>query len=336
MEQLLGLVLISFAVTSLVMVPFIDLLYFLRRKYKTFSHNALTSDTPIHHQLLKGKDIDTPVGGGIPIILVLVLLSTVVTYFTHYSFTNDFFVLIVTLITFGFIGFLDDGRKIFTSISGKYSGIRGRYILVLQIIFAFLVGFLLYYFIGIDNIYIPVIGNIILGYWYIPVAAFAIISFANAYNISDGLDGLSSGLLMICLFAFLILAGAVFNESLSIFVGLWVGALIAYLYFNVFPARIYLGDAGAYGFGATLAVVGLLTGKLIGLGVIGGMFVLIVASSAIQLFSKKFFKRKVFPVAPIHMYFKYIGWEEPKIVARFWLAGIIFAILGLWLSLLSQ
>lgn len=131
--------------TALVMVPFIDLLYFLRRKYKTFSHNALTSDTPIHHQLLKGKDIDTPVGGGIPIILVLVLLSTVVTYFTHYSFTNDFFVLIVTLLTFGFIGFLDDGRKIFTSISGKYSGIRGRYILVLQIIFAFLVGFLLYY-----------------------------------------------------------------------------------------------------------------------------------------------------------------------------------------------
>jgi phospho-N-acetylmuramoyl-pentapeptide-transferase len=336
MEQLLGLVLIAFAVTSLVMVPFIDVLYFLRRKYKKISHNALSSNTPIHNQLLKGKDIDTPVGGGIPVILVLVLLSTIITYFTNYRFTNDFFVLIFTILSFGLIGFLDDFRKVFANFNGKYAGLRGRYILVLQLIFAFVVALLLYYSIGIDNIFVPVFGNIILGLWYIPLAAFAIISFANAYNISDGLDGLSSGLLLICLFAFLILAGTVFNESLSIFVGLWIGALIAYLYFNVFPARIYLGDAGAYGFGATLAVVGLLTGKMIGLGVIGGMYVLIVGSSLIQIFSKKVLKKKAFPVAPIHMYFKYIGWEEPKIVARFWLAGIIFAVLGLWLALLSQ
>ncbi len=336
MEQLLGLVLISFAVTSLVMVPFIDLLYALRRKYKKISHNALSVDTPIHNHLLKGKDIDTPVGGGIPIILVVVLLSAIITFYTNYTFTKDFSVLVFTILSFGLIGFLDDGRKIFTSISGKYSGIRGRYILAMQLVFAFLVGYLLYFQIGIDNIFIPIFGNIILGYWYIPLAAFAIISFANAFNISDGLDGLSSGLLLICLFAFLILAGTVFNESLSIFVGLWIGALLAYLYFNVYPARIYLGDAGAYGFGATLAVVGLLTGKIVGLGMIGGMFVMIVSSSLIQMFSKKVFKRKVFPVAPIHMYFKYIGWEEPKIVVRFWLAGIIFAILGLWLSLLSQ
>jgi phospho-N-acetylmuramoyl-pentapeptide-transferase len=132
------------------------------------------------------------------------------------------------------------------------------------------------------------------------------------------------------------LANTVFNETLSVFVGVWIGALIAYLYFNVFPARVYLGDAGAYGFGATLAVVGLLSGKILGLAVIGGVFIVIVSSSLLQIASKKILKRKLFPIAPIHMYFKYIGWPEPKIVMRFWLVGAIFAILGLWLSLLSR
>ncbi len=335
MTELLGLILISFILTCLVIVPFINLLYFLKRKYKKISHNALTADTPIHHQLLKGKDIDTPVGGGIPIILVVIILSSVITFFPEYQFTKDFAILIFTLIAFGLIGFLDDIRKIFSNFSGKYAGIRGRYIFSLQVVFAIVVGFALNSAIGLNNIYVPLWGNIILGVWYIPFAAFAIVSFANAYNISDGMDGLSTGLLTICLFAFLVLASAVFNESLSIFVGIWIGASIAYLYFNVFPARIYLGDAGAYGFGATLAVVGLLTGKFIGLGIIGGMYVLIVSSSLIQILSKRFLKRKVLPVAPIHMYFKYIGWEEPKIVFRFWLAGAIFAIFGLWLALLT-
>jgi len=123
------------------------------------------------------------------------------------------------------------------------------------------------------------------------------VAFANAYNISDGLDGLSTGLLTICLFAFLALASTVLNQNLAIFSGVWIGALIAYLYFNIFPARVYLGDAGAFGFGATLAVIGLLTGKILGLAVIGGVFVIIVLSSLIQIFSKKFFKRNqtIFP-----------------------------------------
>jgi phospho-N-acetylmuramoyl-pentapeptide-transferase len=180
------------------------------------------------------------------------------------------------------------------------------------------------------------VGNIILGVWYIPLAIFTIVGFANAYNISDGLDGLSSGLLLICLIAFLVLVSSVLNLPLSVFIGIWIGTLIAYLYFNVFPARIYLGDAGAFGFGATLAVVGLLTGKIIGLAIIGAMYIIIVGSSLFQLLSKKVLKRKLFPVAPIHMYFKYIGWEEPKIVMRFWLAGAIFAVFGLWLAFLSR
>lgn len=341
MVELLGLVLISFVITSFLLVPFIDLLFYLRKMYRE-RHDQKNNkvlyqsyDTPITDTLLLNKDTQTPVGGGLLIIPVIIILTLLIILFTDYHLTNDIYTIFFTLISFGLIGLLDDVRKIFAVFVGKYKGMRGRYSLVLQIIFATLAACLLYFSIGLNNIYVPIFGNIILGLYYIPMAAFVIVSFANAFNISDGLDGLSTGLLAICLFAFLVLAHAVFNESLSVFVGVWIGALIAYLYFNVFPARIYLGDAGSYAFGATLAVVGLLTGKIMGLALIGGVYVIIVTSSLIQLFSKRVLRRKILPVAPIHLYFKYLGWEEPKIVMRFWLAGAIFAIFGLWLALLS-
>lgn len=346
MIELLGLIIASFFVTSFLLVPFIDFLYHLKRKRKEFfeSHPSLArpkspatdKETPIHNKLLAGKDIDTPVGGGILVIIVVVVLTVLTFILTRYQIDGEIIVLLFTLVAFGFIGFLDDVRKIFISFSGKYSGIKSRYLLLLQLVFALMVALLLYYGVGFNNIFIPLVGNIILGWLYIPLAVFAIVAFANAYNISDGLDGLSSGLLTICLFAFLVLASSVLNQNLAIFVGVWIGALIAYLYFNVFPARVYLGDAGAYGFGATLAVIGLLSGKILGLAVIGGVFVVIILSSLLQIASKKLFKRKLFPVSPIHMYFKYIGWEEPKIVIRFWLAGAMLAIFGLWLALLSK
>ncbi|MBI4040195.1 hypothetical protein HY389_02470, partial [Candidatus Daviesbacteria bacterium] len=240
------------------------------------------------------------------------------------------------MLTFGSLGFIDDLRHIFSTSLGKFHGLRPAVILLFQLFFALAIALILYYQVGLNNIFIPVVGNVILNWWYIPLAVLAIVSFSNAYNISDGLDGLSTGLLTICLFAFLVLAHAVFDQNLAIFVGIWIGSLIAYLYFNVFPARIYLGDAGAFGFGATLAVIGLLTGKILGLGVIGGVYIVILMSSFLQILSKKFLKRKILPVTPLHMYFKYIGWEEPKIVTRFWLAGAMFAIFGLWLALLSK
>jgi phospho-N-acetylmuramoyl-pentapeptide-transferase len=336
MEQILGLVLISFTLTALLIVPFIDFLFHLKSKYKIIDKKAISLDTPIHNHLLKDKDKDSPSGGGLIIIPVVVLLSTIILLFLGKGDLRELFILIFSLLAFGCIGLVDDIRKIFVVFSGKYAGLRGRYLFSFQLFFSFIIATVLYFQFGLNNIFVPIFGNIILGWWYIPLATFIIVSFTNAFNISDGLDGLSTGLLTICLFAFLVLAHTVFDTTMSVFVGVWIGALIAYLYFNVFPARIILGDAGGFGFGATLAVVGLLSGKIFGLGVIGGIYVIIVASSFIQIFSKRVFKKKVFPVAPIHMYFKYIGWEEPKIVFRFWLAGAIFAILGLWLALLSK
>lgn len=337
MIELLGLVLLSFIVTSFFIVPFIDLLYFLRRKYRrSIPKGYNDSATPIHNRLLAGKDLDTPVGGGILLIFLVTLLVSLYSRFNAIIQQNYLYVILFAFLAFGFIGLLDDVRKIVTAFSGKYAGVKGRYIFILQIIFAILTAGGLFFVVGINNIYIPLLGNFVIGNWYIPFAAFVIVAFSNAYNISDGLDGLSAGLLLICLFALLILASATLNLTLASFIGIWIGSLFAFLYFNVYPARIYLGDAGSLSFGATLAVVGLLTGKILALAIISGVYVLIVLSSSLQIVSKKFLGRKILEVSPLHMYLRYIGWEEPKIVIRLWLTGAIFAIFGLWLALLSR
>lgn len=336
MTQLLGLVLLSFAVTSIFLVPFIDLLFFLKRKYATFedAHKNKT-ETPIHDVLMK-NDETTPQGGGVLLIIVLTALSLLFALFVSTDDLNSLKILLFTLLSFGLLGFIDDYKALITKRKGKFLGLGRREVFAIQLVLALLIGWMLYSLMGLNNIYISGIGNFVIGWWYIPLAAFIITSFSNAYNISDGLDGLAAGLLTICLFAFLALASATLDLTLASFIGIWIGSLLAYLYFNVYPARIFLGDAGAFGFGATLAVVGLLTGKILALAIIGGMFVIIVASSLLQILSKKMFKKKILPVAPIHMYFKYIGWEEPKIVNRFWLAQALFAIFGLWMALLSK
>ena len=336
MTQLLGLVFLSFIVTSIFMVPFIDLLFRLKRRFeKIQKEKTKKSETPIHDQLMKG-DEDTPSGGGILLVSILVILSLGYTSFSPTVDKVSLLILLFTLISFGSLGLADDIKFIVTRRKGKFLGLGRRKMLLIQIGLALVISGMLYFMGGLNNFYISGLGNFVISFWYIPLAAFVIVAFANAYNISDGLDGLSAGLLLICLFAFLALTSQGLDLTLASFIGIWIGLLFAYLYFNVWPARIFLGDAGAFAFGATLAVVGLLTGKILALAIIGGMFIIIVASSLIQILSKKIFKKKVLPVSPIHMYFKYIGWEEPKIVSRFWLAGGVFAILGLWIALLSK
>ncbi len=335
MTQLLGLVFLSFIVTSIFMVPFIDLLFRLKRRFEGIQKENKKSETPIHDQLMKG-DIGTPSGGGILLILILVVISLGIYLFSPNVDKVSLKILLFTVISFGSLGLADDIKLIITRRKGKFLGLGRKTMLLIQVILALIISGMLYFFAGLNNFYILGLGNFVISFWYIPLSAFVIIAFANAYNISDGLDGLSAGLLLICLLAFLALTSQSLDLTLASFIGIWIGLLFAYLYFNVWPARIFLGDAGAFAFGATLAVVGLLTGKILALAIIGGMFVIIVSSSLIQIISKKFFQKKILPVSPLHMYFKYIGWEEPKIVSRFWLAGGVFAILGLWIALLSR
>lgn len=335
MNQLLGLTLLSFTVTSICMVPFIDLLYYLKRKFQKPTAKLKRSETPIHDKLMK-EDLTTPSGGGILIILILVSLSIIYGLFISPVDKISLKILLFTLISFGMLGLIDDAKLIFIKRAGKFLGLSRKRILFIQSLLSITIAGMLYLMGGLNNIYISGIGNFVIDIWYIPLAAFVIISFANAYNISDGLDGLSAGLLLICLFAFLALSSASLDLTLASFIGIWIGSLFSFLYFNIWPARIFLGDAGSFAFGATLAVVGLLTGKILAVAIIGGMFVIIAFSSLLQILSKKILNKKILPVSPIHMYFKYIGWEEPKIVTRFWLAQGLFAILGLWLAFLAR
>lgn len=335
MTQLLGLVLFSFFLTSVSLVPFIDLLFYLKRRFEKVNTVKVDSQTPIHDKLMK-TDENTPSGGGLLLIPILIILSLGFVFFSTGSNLIILMIIIFTLASFGLLGAADDIKLILTKRSGKFLGLGRREIFLLQIIFALIIASLLYFLLGLNNFYIPLLGNYIIDFWYIPFAAFIIVSFSNAYNISDGLDGLAAGLLTISLFAFLGISAQYLDLTLGSFIGIWIGILLAFLYFNIWPARIFLGDAGAFAFGATLAVVGLLTGKILAFVIIGGMFFVIVASSLLQILSKKFLKRKILPIAPLHMYFKYIGWSEPKIVFRFWLIQSLFAILGVWIALLSN
>jgi phospho-N-acetylmuramoyl-pentapeptide-transferase len=339
----LGLILFSFIVTGALIVPFINLLYKL--KITRRKEAPKKGKVPLFDKLHDVK-AGTPVGGGILLIAVVTFsfallfpfASHMGVYITSsFELRQELFVIFYTFIAFGLLGLYDDLVKIFgkpvAGNLGMWFGITRKVKFFLQMFLALSIGFILYWFMGINFIHIPMVGETLyLGIFYIPFAALFIVAFSNAFNITDGLDGLSCGLLMICLIAFGALAASNLDTPLSLFIALWIGTLIAFLYFNVWPARIHLGDTGALSFGAMLAVVGLLTGSIVALVVIGGLFLLELLSSAIQILGWKVLKRPIFPLAPVHHSFLAIGWEEPKIVMRAWLAGIVLAIFGLWLA----
>ena len=346
MSLLLGVLLFSWALHSILYVPFIRLLYgwrFQRLRQKTL--DAFEKRTPIFDKLHKNK-VGTPVGGGLLIIVLTAiffpLALLLLRYFwvpitAVYATGSEIKILLFTFVSFGLLGLVDDMKKTFSWFKNKdFFGLRLRHKLILEILIASIIGFWLVHDLKIDIFYIPLVGVFQLGWWFVPFAVFVIIAFANAFNITDGLDGLASGVLMIALGAFWIISASILDTPLSIFIALWLGGLIAFLYFNIYPARIFLGDVGALSFGATFAVVGLILGKAPVLLVIGGIFILEVTSSLLQLLSKKFLHRKIFPVAPLHLWLQYKGWPEPKIVMRFWIISIVFALFGLWIAILTQ
>jgi phospho-N-acetylmuramoyl-pentapeptide-transferase len=203
------------------------------------------------------------------------------------------------------------------------------------LVLAFIIAFVLYSQLGYSYLFIKGLGLVNIGFLFVPFAAFVIVAFANAFNIADGLDGLASGLLLICLGAFLAIASSQVGGTLGIFIAILMGSVASFLYFNIYKARIWLGDVGSLSLGASLAVIGLLTGKTLAMAFIGGVFVLEVGSSLIQLLGKRFLHKRLLPVAPLHLYFLKKGWDEPKIVMRAWLLGFFFAILGLYIAFIK-
>lgn len=345
MALFLGLLIFSFLVTGIAIIPFINLLY--RLKFTRREEAPRRGKVPLFDKLHDWK-AGTPVGGGLLIIAVVSLLYAVLfpllqylgVYITAvYPLKDEVNIIFFSFISFGLLGLYDDLLKFFgkpdKGFIGLTFGIPGKVKFFIQLILGLTIASMLYFNLKVDLIHLPLTDfTFHIGWWYIPFATFVIVSFANAFNITDGLDGLATGLLMICLFAFWILSATMLDTPLSVFLSLWIGAIIAFLYFNIYPARIWLGDSGALSFGATLAVVGLLIGKIFALVLIGGAFVLEVTSSLIQIIALRVFHRRVFKIAPFHLWLQARGWEEPKIVARAWLAGLMLALFGIWLAVI--
>ena len=343
----LGMVIFSFAVNLFLMVPFINFLYqlkFQRQAQKT--KDPFNFLTPIFDFFHKEK-VGTPVGGGFLIVCTTVILSMLfLTLFYFFgvpvisvfkSAPRETVIVLFTLVAFALLGLFDDIKKTFHLEKGReiFYGLRLRHKIIIQLAIAFIISYWMYDWLGISFINIPFLGTLHLGFWYILFATFTILAFTNAFNITDGLDGLSSGVLLIALFTFWIISHSVLDTILSIVLSVWIGGLITFLYFNVLPARIFLGDTGALAFGATFAVIGLLLGKAFLLPIIGFVFVAEAASSLIQLVVKRYWKKKFFPVAPLHLYLQLKGWSESKVVFRFWLITIVCSIFGLWIAFLK-
>lgn len=342
---LLSVLILSFIVTSVAIIPFINLLYKLKfqRLSQSNTRDPMGALTPVFNKFHKSK-AGVPVGGGFLIIAVVsILFALMMPMIRNYgiditsnyaNIQGEINVIFFSFLSFGILGLYDDIKKFFKFKQKGFFGLRLKHKLLLEIFLAFVISMMLYANLGISIMHVPFVGTFQLGIFYIPFATFTIVAFANAVNITDGLDGLAAGTLMISLFGLWFLSSAIFDVPVSIFVALLIGSLISFIYFNVYPARLFMGDVGSLAFGATLAVIGLLLGKVFALVVIGFIFVLEISTSLIQLLSKKFLKKKIFPAAPIHLTLQKNGWEEPKIVQRAWLVQIMLTIFGVWLAVL--
>ncbi len=336
---------ISFLVNVILIVPFINFLYKTKmQRAQQSTKDAFKKSTPIFDKFNKHK-AGTPVGGGL-----LIILSTSLLYLLFISMFNLFRIpvqtnfpsifaeskiLLFTILSFGLLGVYDDLAKIFFWKKLNFFGVTLKFKLLVQIVLALIIAYWLYTDLQIHFVHVPFLGVFDISYFYIAFAAFTIVAFSNAVNITDGLDGLATGILMISLASFWIIAASIIDVPTSLFIGIWLGGLIAFLYFNIPPARIFLGDAGSLSFGAAFAVVGLILGKSFSLPIIGGIFLIEILSSFLQLLSKKFTGKKLFAVAPFHLYLQHKGWEESKIVMRFWLISILFSVFGLMLAFLK-
>lgn len=242
---------------------------------------------------------------------------------------------LAALVAAGLVGMADDLMNVF-KIGPQGGGIHIRHRLVLYTIIAAIGAWWFYVKLGWDILHVPFVGDISIGWWYIPFFILVIVATSFSVNQADGLDGLAGGTLASAFATFAVIALLEGRYDLAAFCGVIVGAILAFLWFNIYPARFIMGDTGAMSLGVTLGIVALLTNATLLLPIIGIVFVVESVTTFIQLFAKKFFKRKVFRIAPIHHHFEAIGWPEPKVVMRMWVISWIGAGLGLIIVLLDS
>jgi phospho-N-acetylmuramoyl-pentapeptide-transferase len=309
---------------------------FIRFLGKKQMKQAIRNDGPQSHLSKKG----TPTMGG-GLILISVVLSTLL--WADLSNQNVWLALVSTLL-FGFIGFVDDYRKV---IKKNPKGLPGRYKLLGQIVISLGVAWVLYQ----DPLYSTVLKfpffkdlSIELGWLFIPFAVFVIVGASNAVNLTDGLDGLAVGPTMTTSVTFLILAYCAGHSKiaeylsipyvagageLAVFLGTLASACLGFLWYNTYPAQVFMGDVGSLALGGALGVVAVMTKNEILLAICGGVFVMEALSVMAQVASFKMTGKRVLKMAPIHHHFELKGWPEPKVIVRFWIISILLALFTL-------
>lgn len=323
--------LLAFACMVILMPAFLRLLRWLGMG------KQIREDGPGTHLVKQG----TPTMGGVLIVVVTLVLAAVFGAFDASTYSPLFVLALV-----GALGAIDDYMNARTGI-----GIRGRHKILWQLIVATVVAVYVQNHFGFNGFRVPFIGNVqfmyeipLLGHGieigavlFIVVAVIAIVGCSNGVNLTDGLDGLAGGTLVFAFISFLIIA--LLNEphqpNLAMVIAIAIGAIMGFLWFNVHPAQVFMGDSGALSLGGMLAVIALITGQVLILPLIGLIFVLEVASDVIQVGSFKLRGKRVFRMAPLHHHFELGGWDEEKITMRFWIVGALAGMLGVTLFVAS-
>jgi len=339
-SRVLGLGAMSFIV-ALAWTPI--LIYFLE-KYK-FGKQIRTENTPIFTELHKKKQ-GTPTMGGILIwgtVLFLAILSWIlakmgegtVLEYLNFLTRGETLLPLGALVASALVGLGDDLMGVF-KIGPNGGGLKVRHRLILYTIIAAFGAWWFFWKLGWDLIHIPFVGDFNIGWWYILLFIFILVATAHSINITDGLDGLAGGILMIAFAAYGAIAFGQGKMNLAAFCGVILGALVAFLWFNIYPARFFMGDTGAMSLGITLGIIAMLTNSFLLLPLI--IFIPVVESVSVilQVASKKLSGKKIFLVAPIHHHFEAKGWPETRVTMRFWMINSIAAILGLIIVFIEQ
>jgi phospho-N-acetylmuramoyl-pentapeptide-transferase len=277
---------------------------------------------PQSHMVKEG----TPTMGGLLILLVVLGLAMLLEILGGRFVDGSTFAPMATLALVGALGAADDYLNARTG-----EGIRVRQKLLWQTAVAGYAAFQIQQTYAIHALLVPFVGPVdVAPVFYVLFAAFAIIATSNSVNLTDGLDGLAGGTLIFAFVGYMIICAinTPAQPNLAVLCALISGALLGFLWFNVHPAQVFMGDSGALSLGATLAVVGLISGQILLLPIIGIIFVVETGSDVIQILSFRFTGRRVFRMAPLHHHFELAGWDEEKITLRFWIVGVLAAMLG--------
>lgn len=225
------------------------------------------------------------------------------------------------------VGLLDDLLDIY-KMGHNGRGLRFRVKVLIYALVAGVGAWWFYFKLGFDSVHLPFAGALHLGWLFIPFFILVVVATSFAVNQTDGLDGLAGGTLLLAFFAFGLIAFVNGQSNLAALIGLVCGSLLAFLWFNVYPARFFMGDTGSMGMGVLLAIVAFLTNSVMLLPIIGFVFFIEAVTTILQIMSKKLLHRKIFLSAPVHHHFEALGWPETKVTMRAWIVGAVFGLIG--------